>query len=341
MDKLDPKGLISHRLFREHCSFVNGIYIKDLSIVNRDLKDTILIDNNPVSYALHTDNGLPIKSWYDDTSDLELTNLLPILEFLAYTSDIRNYMKKFIINNNISYQEAFNLICITNEAENEINDNNTIINENEHEVAAENHVIHFKYKYKQSPGKQLNNHTSASHREERKNSNASNNIKTTENEESVNNTNSISTSNKFISSSYVHRKPSTSKQLSESNINSAKTTDKSSGININIINNHINNYIIDKEEKEKQHIITTTNRDKVGILNSFRTNFATSEESYRKNTETQGNNNKLNLSTNKNNNNNSLFNKLSPSSHKGQTNRNIVSSSLVGNTSNYTSFLSK
>lgn len=53
LDWLDPNGLCSHRLFREHCTFINGIFVKDLDRLDRDLKDTIIIDNSPPSYMLH------------------------------------------------------------------------------------------------------------------------------------------------------------------------------------------------------------------------------------------------------------------------------------------------
>ncbi len=44
MDKLDPMRLIPYRLFRQHCSFVNGGYVKDLGRLDRNLKDIIILD---------------------------------------------------------------------------------------------------------------------------------------------------------------------------------------------------------------------------------------------------------------------------------------------------------
>lgn len=44
IDKLDTKGLCKVRLFRENCTSFNHYFVKDLSKLNRDLKNIIIID---------------------------------------------------------------------------------------------------------------------------------------------------------------------------------------------------------------------------------------------------------------------------------------------------------
>ena len=42
---LDPEGLISHRLYRDHCTFKQGYLLKDLSLLGRDLSRILIVDN--------------------------------------------------------------------------------------------------------------------------------------------------------------------------------------------------------------------------------------------------------------------------------------------------------
>ena len=43
------------------------------------MESTVIIDNSPIAYSLHPDNAVPIRSWYEDPSDNELRELIPIM----------------------------------------------------------------------------------------------------------------------------------------------------------------------------------------------------------------------------------------------------------------------
>jgi RNA polymerase II subunit A small phosphatase-like protein len=83
MDILDQQNIAPQRLFREHCSFHNGQFVKDMQRVGRPLESTIIIDNSPNSYQFQPENGIPILSWYDDPNDDELMKFVPALKILA------------------------------------------------------------------------------------------------------------------------------------------------------------------------------------------------------------------------------------------------------------------
>ena len=107
---LDKDNYCSYRLFREHCSIMGVTYIKDLNKLGRDLKDVIIVDNSPLSYSFNKENGIPILTWFYDKNDRELFNLLPILEFLSTVNDVRDYIKNFVINDIISYENVIHII---------------------------------------------------------------------------------------------------------------------------------------------------------------------------------------------------------------------------------------
>ena len=141
---LDTEKNIKHRLYREDCTYINGLFIKDLKRLNRPLKDLIIVDNSPLAYAFNAENGLPIKTWYDNRNDTELNKILPLLIFLSNVKDVRRYIQLFVDENEINYDDANELIKrneninnnVVEEEENKKNlniKNNEIINKKEND----------------------------------------------------------------------------------------------------------------------------------------------------------------------------------------------------------------
>ncbi|KAE9418133.1 hypothetical protein Angca_008285 [Angiostrongylus cantonensis] len=92
-DLLDKRGVFRSRLFREACVYHKGNYVKDLAKLGRDLSKVLIIDNSPASYAFHPENAIPVPTWWDDPSDVELLDILPLLERLEKADSIYEVLK--------------------------------------------------------------------------------------------------------------------------------------------------------------------------------------------------------------------------------------------------------
>jgi CTD small phosphatase-like protein 2 len=111
---LDPENnFIHHRLFRDACVYVAGNYLKDLSVLNRDLRRTVIVDNSPQAFGYHVENGIPILTWIDDENDCELVQLVLLLEVLRKEADhedadVRSVVeRRFRNTNRVAFYRAF------------------------------------------------------------------------------------------------------------------------------------------------------------------------------------------------------------------------------------------
>lgn len=86
LDILDQHKSIHHRLFREACYSYEGNYIKNLSQIGRPLSEIIILDNSPASYIFHPQHAIPVSSWFSDSHDNELIDIVPLLEDLSSNS---------------------------------------------------------------------------------------------------------------------------------------------------------------------------------------------------------------------------------------------------------------
>jgi CTD small phosphatase-like protein 2 len=112
LDEIDPdRTLFDHRLYRQHCrELTTELYVKDLSKLNRDLSQTVLVDNSAYSYAMQLDNGIPILPFYEG-KDFELAALESYLQKLLDCDDVRTLNRQYFqLNKYTSYDNSHDLV---------------------------------------------------------------------------------------------------------------------------------------------------------------------------------------------------------------------------------------
>ena len=223
LDIIDKNKVIKYRLNRSHCRHYQNIYIKDLKVINRNLKDMIIIDNNPESYLMNKENAIPILTWEDDENDNELIKLIPVLKYLAEVNDVRTVINQIVDRNNekVDFNIFNRIIKTSNNLNNSIKSNNNlnIINNN---IPNNNYII--------SNNNIINNNIIS-------------------NKNIISNNNSIIRNKNIISNNNI---------ISNSNINyNLSPKDNNSRNNKN--NNNINNYNITKKIYIKKEIADNSN----------------------------------------------------------------------------------
>ncbi|KRX03544.1 HAD-like domain [Pseudocohnilembus persalinus] len=100
IDKIDPQGKISHRLYRQHLKTYRGDYIKDLSILGRDMSRTLIVDNLRSNFVAQPRNGYEIAEFRGQTFDTTLRRLGRSLICAQFNVNFKESVqgKNFIVN---------------------------------------------------------------------------------------------------------------------------------------------------------------------------------------------------------------------------------------------------
>ncbi|XP_077290479.1 tiny tim 50 [Arctopsyche grandis] len=98
IEQLDPNSTkITYRLFRDSTHFIDGVHVKNLDNLNRDLSKVIAIDWNPQSTKLHPQNTLKLPRWNGNDDDTTLLDLTALLKTIAVTNvdDVREVLSYY------------------------------------------------------------------------------------------------------------------------------------------------------------------------------------------------------------------------------------------------------
>jgi import inner membrane translocase subunit TIM50 len=94
IEAIDPKMCVLYKLFRDSTRYKKGVYLKDLSNLNRDLSKVILVDTNRDAVACQPENALVLNKWMGE-DDMDLIDLADMLVVIAQDrpADLREVIK--------------------------------------------------------------------------------------------------------------------------------------------------------------------------------------------------------------------------------------------------------
>jgi Dullard-like phosphatase family protein len=113
IDKIAPEVRPCRRFFRDSCKPVSGYLVKDLSILRRPLTQTLLVDDIAGSALAQPANLVRICPWTGDQRDHVLIDeLLPLLESLAFYSDLTAQTRQAIMKGKRLSRTGFPITCV-------------------------------------------------------------------------------------------------------------------------------------------------------------------------------------------------------------------------------------
>lgn len=97
LNNLDPNGYIMYRLFKDSTRYENGVHIKDLNCLNRELKKVVHIDWDAKACQMNPDNCFRLKKWDGNSDDRTLYDLTSFLLAIANerVEDVREVIRYY------------------------------------------------------------------------------------------------------------------------------------------------------------------------------------------------------------------------------------------------------
>jgi mitochondrial import inner membrane translocase subunit TIM50 len=96
---LDKDGCIMHRLYRDATYYTNGVHVKDLNRLNRNVKRMVVLDDDPEEVQFNKENLIRVKPYNDpnDRTDNTLERIVPFLVEIAREgySDIPALLRQY------------------------------------------------------------------------------------------------------------------------------------------------------------------------------------------------------------------------------------------------------
>ncbi|EDW58285.1 CTD nuclear envelope phosphatase 1 homolog [Drosophila virilis] len=93
LDFLDAgRNILNRRMYRQDCINICGIRAKFVSIAHSDLANVLLLDDCHMENSFNVGNAVHIKSYRIGTKDDELLCMLPFLDALRFTQDVRSIL---------------------------------------------------------------------------------------------------------------------------------------------------------------------------------------------------------------------------------------------------------